>query len=97
MEQKLVLGNKILDTLEQKITNSRTDYDYRWNKSLPPKNHGTKFCSRGTKICVLWNKILLIAKQIMIIGGTLVYLPKIIEQKLVPGEQKFGYFGTKDY
>jgi hypothetical protein len=40
----------------------------------------------------------------MSIGGTEVYLPKIMEQKLVPGEQKlvpgeqkFGYFGTKYY
>jgi hypothetical protein len=48
MEQKLVLAKKKLDTLEQKITNSRTNYDYRWNKSLRPKNHGTKNSSRGT-------------------------------------------------
>jgi hypothetical protein len=33
----------------------------------------------------------------MITGGTKVYLPKIMEQKLVPKEQKFGYFRTKDY
>jgi hypothetical protein len=45
-----------LDTLKQKIT--ETNYNYRWNRSLPPKNHGTKLVSR---------------------------------------EQKFGYFGTKDY
>jgi hypothetical protein len=97
-----------LDTLEQKITDSRTNYEYRWNRSLATKNHGTKISSRGTKISsrgtkissqgtkiwILWNKILLIAEQITSIGGTQVYLPKIMEQKLVLGEQKFGYDGT---
>jgi hypothetical protein len=50
-----IAGNKNLDTLEQKITDSRTNYNYRWNRSLPPKNH-------GTKIWILWNKRLLIAE-----------------------------------
>jgi hypothetical protein len=68
-----------------------------WNISLPPKNHGTKNSSWGKKIWILWNKGLLIAEQITIIGGTEVYLPKNMEQKLVLGEQKSGYFGTKNY